>query len=85
MKIEKTKHLCDELDLCYLDYQGYDFFAIVKNRTNKKLKVTLTPYDGGLDTVFDLKPDDWMGFLADERGMYEVELLKNDYFKVETN
>ena len=70
-------------DICITDLEkNYDFIALIENKTNKTLHVDFMSKDmvDCEDTII-IKPNDWVGILADETGYNQLEKLnKGQYY-----
>lgn len=59
----------------------YDFIAYVENNTNKTLKLYIDDLEGWYSEPIEVPAHDWVGFLADDEGRFQVESIKNGDFK----
>ena len=59
----------------------YDFIAYVENNTDKTLKLYIDDLEGWYSEPIEVAPNDWVGFLADDEGRFQVESIKNGDFK----
>ena len=69
--------------------RDYDFIATIENKTDKNIRLRYNPMDFDViyDTI-DIKPNDWIGLLADkegcdlvrkfELGQVDVEVLEKE-------
>ena len=69
--------------------KDYDFIATIENKTDKNIRLRYNPMDFDViyDTI-DIKPNDWIGLLADkegcdlvrkfELGQVDVEVLEKE-------
>lgn len=80
-------------DLCVIKskYEGYvnfretghdyDFIATIENNTDKTLKIFIDDLEGWYVEPIIVPAHDWVGFLADDEGRFQVESIKNGDFK----
>jgi hypothetical protein len=80
-------------DLCVIKskYEGYvnfretghdyDFIATIENNTDKTLKIFVDDLEGWYVEPIIVPAHDWVGFLADDEGRFQVESIKNGDFK----
>lgn len=80
-------------DLCVIKskYEGYvnfretghdyDFIATIENNTDKTLKIFIDDLEGWYVEPIIVPAHDWVGFLADDDGKFQVESIKNGDFK----
>lgn len=80
-------------DLCVIKsrYEGYvnfretgrdyDFIATIENNTDKTLKIFIDDLEGWYTEPIIVLAYDWVGFLADDEGRFQVESIKNGDFK----
>lgn len=61
--------------------QDYDFIAYVENNTDKTLKLYIDDLEGWYSEPLEVSSHDWVGFLADEGGRFQVESIMNGDFK----
>lgn len=61
--------------------QDYDFIAYVENNTDKTLKLYIDDLEGWYSEPIVVFANDWVGFLADDEGRFQVESIKNGDFK----
>lgn len=59
----------------------YDFIATIENNTDKKLKLYIDDLEGWYSEPIEVAPNDWVGFLADEEGRFQVDSIMNGDFK----
>jgi hypothetical protein len=59
----------------------YDFIATIENDTDKKLKLYIDDLEGWYSEPIEVAPNDWVGFLADEEGRFQVDSIMNGDFK----
>lgn len=59
----------------------HDFIAIIENNTDKTLKVFIDDLEGWYSEPVLIPAHDWVGFLADDTGLFQVESIKNGAFK----
>lgn len=59
----------------------HDFIAIIENNTDKTLKVFIDDLEGWYSEPVLIPAHDWVGFLADDTGLFQVESIKNGDFK----
>ena len=58
-----------------------DFIATIKNNTDKTLKVFIDDLEGWYTDPVVIPAHDWIGFLSDDTGYFQVESIKNGDFK----
>lgn len=61
--------------------RDYDFIATIENDTDKTLKLFIDDLEGWYVDPIVVSPHDWVGFLADDEGLFQVESIKNGDFK----
>lgn len=59
----------------------YDFIGYVENNTDKTLKLYIDDLEGWYSESIEVAPNDWVGFLANDEGRFQVESIKNGDFK----
>ena len=59
----------------------YDFIAYIENNTDKVLKLYIDDLEGWYSDPITIPANDWVGFLADDEGRFQVESIKNGDFK----
>ena len=59
----------------------YDFIAYIENNTDKTLKLYIDDLEGWYSDPITIPANDWVGFLADDEGRFQVESIKNGDFK----
>lgn len=59
----------------------YDFIATIENNTDKILKLFIDDLEGWYSEPVVVAAHDWVGFLADDEGRFQVENIKNGDFK----
>lgn len=64
--------------------KDYDFIATIENKTDKNIRLRYNPmeFDVIYDTI-DIKPNDWIGLLADEEGRGWVRTFELGQIEVE--
>lgn len=61
--------------------RDYDFIAAIENDTDKTLKLFIDDLEGWYADPIIVPPHEWVGFLADDEGRFQVESIKNGDFK----
>lgn len=61
--------------------RDYDFIAVIENDTDKTLKLFIDDLEGWYADPIIVPAYDWVGFLADDEGCFQVESIKNGDFK----
>lgn len=61
--------------------RDYDFIATIENNTDKTLKIFVDDLEGWYVEPIIVPAHDWVGFLADDDGKFQVESIKNGDFK----
>lgn len=59
----------------------YDFIAYIENNTDKVLKLYVDDLEGWYMEPITVPANDWVGFLADDEGRFQVESIKNGDFR----
>lgn len=59
----------------------YDFIATIENNTDKILQIFIDDLEGWYSEPIIVPAHDWVGFLADDGGRFQVESIKNGDFK----
>ena len=59
--------------------RDYDFIAIIENNSDEKLKIV---FDNDEDYFLEIKPNDWLGLLADDDGYSMLNYFKNNNYEV---
>lgn len=62
--------------------RDYDFIASLVNKTDKEVEIVF--FDEEVEN-FTIKPNDWVGLLADEEGYLTIEKIKVERFDVIIN
>lgn len=64
--------------------RDYDFIATIENKTDKNIRLRYNPMDFDViyDTI-DIKPNDWIGLLADKEGYDLVQKFELGQVDVE--
>ena len=60
----------------------YDFIATIENNTDKTMKLYIDDLEGWYSEPVVIAAHDWIGFLADEQGRFQVESIMNGDFQV---
>lgn len=60
----------------------FDFIACVINNTDKKMKLFIDDLEGWYSEPITISANDWIGFLANDEGIGQVESILNGDFKV---
>lgn len=60
----------------------YDFIATIENNTDKTMKLYIDDLEGWYSEPVVVAANDWVGFLADEEGRFQVESIMNGDFQV---
>lgn len=71
---------CGEVEIKKTGHD-YDFIAYVENNTDKTLKLYVDDLEGWYSEPIKVAPNDWVGFLADDEGRFQVESIMNRDFK----
>lgn len=61
--------------------RDYDFIAVIENDTDKTLKLFIDDLEGWYTDPIIVPAHDWVGFLADDEGRFQIESIKNGDFK----
>lgn len=59
----------------------YDFIATIENDTDKTLKLYIDDLEGWYSEPVVIPAHDWVGFLADDEGRFQVESIMNGDFQ----
>lgn len=59
----------------------YDFIAYIENNTDKTLKLYIYDLEGWCLEQIVIPTHDWVGFLADDEGRFQVNSIMNGDFK----
>ena len=59
--------------------RNYDFIAIIENNSDEKLKIV---FDNDEDYYLEIKPNDWLGLLADDEGYSMLNCFKYNNYEV---
>lgn len=62
--------------------RDYDFIASLVNKTDKEVEIVF--FDEEVEN-FTIKPNDWVGLLADEEGYLTIEKIEAERFDVIIN
>ena len=80
MTINKKKIIYEDDEITIeTTSKDYDFIATVENKTNDTINIVFTEEYRGLES-FSIKPNDWVGLLADEEGYLSLEVFKSNNF-----
>ena len=58
-----------------------DFIAYIENNIDKTLKIFIDDLEGWYVEPIIVPAHDWVGFLADDDGRFQVKSIKNGDFK----
>lgn len=61
--------------------RDYDFIAVVENETNKEIEIVFDNDEMKIQG-FAIKPNDWVGLLADEEGYLSLEEITAKRFVI---
>lgn len=59
----------------------YDFIAYIENKTDKILELYIDDLEGLYSEPIIIPSHNWIGFLADDEGRFQVESIRNGDFK----